>query len=57
MTSPHLMICPFCGSRDISIQSRGPWENRVICDGCGVRTPWGTLDDAVYGWNRRDPGA
>lgn len=50
-------LCPFCGSKDISIQTRGSSEHRVICGNCGVRTPWGILDDAIYGWNRRDPGA
>ena len=53
----ELRSCPFCGSKGISIQSRGSSEHRVICGNCGIRTPWGTLDDAVYGWNRRDPGA
>lgn len=57
----ELKPCPFCGSKNISIRLKDPFDgyqgnltvHRVLCGNCGAQNERKGVLDAVEAWNRR----
>lgn len=55
----ELKPCPFCGCKDIGIETIEKYENHYLyCKHCNIEQPlYNSLEEAIDAWNRRTNNA